>query len=106
MLALAAVLARTLAVFGRFGVDFVVALSAWNLLADQLLDRGHRLGIERGDDGDRSAGAAGAARTADAVDVIVGMMRYVEIEDVADGGNVEAAGGDVRGDQQRDVTLA
>src|SRR5262249_33586846 len=36
MLALA-VLARTLAVFGR-GVNFVVALGARNLLADQLLD--------------------------------------------------------------------
>ena len=33
-------------------------------------------------------------------------MRYVEIEDVADGGNIEAAGGNVGGHQHRDVTLA
>ena len=38
--------------------------------------------------------------------VVVGMMRHVEIEDVADGGNVEAAGGDIGGDQQRDLALA
>ena len=38
--------------------------------------------------------------------VIVGMVRHVEIEDVADGGNVEAAGGDVGGDQQRNLALA
>ena len=50
--------------------------------------------------------AAGAAGAADAVDVIVGMMRHVEIEDVADGGNIEAAGGDVGSDQQRNLALA
>src|SRR5436309_397146 len=104
MLALA-VLARALAVFG-LGVNFVVALGARNLLADQLLDRGHRLGIERGDDGDRSPGAAGAAGAADAVNVVVGMMRHIEIEDVTDHGNIEAAGSDVGGDQHRNLTLA
>ena len=34
------------------------------------------------------------------------MMRHVEIEDVADVGNVEAAGGDVGGHQQRQFALA
>src|SRR5262249_35090188 len=43
---------------------------------------------------------------ADAMDVIVGMVRDVEVEDVADGGNVEAARGDVGGNQQRDFVLA
>ena len=33
-------------------------------------------------------------------------MRHVEIEDVADGGNIEAAGGDVGGHQQRNFALA
>ncbi len=55
--------------------------------------------IERGDDGDRGAGAAGAAGAADAMNVIVGMMRDVEIEDMADGGNIEAASRDVGRDQ-------
>ena len=75
-------------------------------MPDQLFDRGHRFLIERGDDGDRGAGAAGAAGAADAVDVIVGMMGNVEIEDVAHGGNIKAAGGDVGGDQQRNFSLA
>src|SRR5215468_4552942 len=97
MLALA-VLARTIALFG-VSVNFVIALGARNLLADQLLDRGHRFGVERGDDGDRSPRASGAAGAADTVDVVIRMMGNVEIEDVADGGNVEAAGGDVGGDQ-------
>jgi len=34
------------------------------------------------------------------------MMRDVEIEDVAHDRNVEAAGGDIGGHQQRDFTLA
>ena len=33
-------------------------------------------------------------------------MRHVEIEDVADRGDIETAGGDVGGDQQRDLALA
>src|SRR3984893_13031377 len=64
-----------------------------NGLPDQLFDRVHGFLIERSDDRDRGAGAPGAAGTADAMDVVVGMMRHVEIEDVAGGGNVEGAGG-------------
>ncbi len=75
-------------------------------MPDQLFDRDHRFLIERGDNGDRGTGAPGASGAADAVDVVVGMMRHVEIEDVAGGGNVEAAGCDVGGDQQRNFTLA
>jgi hypothetical protein len=62
--------------------------------------------IERGHHRDRGAGASGAAGTADAVNVVVGMMGNVEIEDVADGRDIEAAGRDVGGDQQRDFALA
>ena len=51
----------------------------------------------------RPAGAAGAA---DPVDVILGMMRHVEIEDVADRRDVEAAGRDVAGDQQGGLAVA
>ena len=52
------------------------------------------------------AGTAGAPGAADTVHVVVGMMRNIEIEDVADGGNIETARGDVGGHQQRDFTLA
>src|SRR5690349_14935651 len=81
--ALAAILAlarpaRALALFGCLGVNFEITLGTRNLLADQLLDRGHRLCIERSDDRDRGPAAAGAAGAADAVDVIVGMMWHIE----------------------------
>src|SRR3979490_2120625 len=52
------------------------------------------------------AGASGAAGAADAVDIVIGMMRNVEIEDVAHGRNIEAAGGDVGSDEEGNFTLA
>ena len=82
------------------------AFGVRNGLADQLFDRHDRFLVERGDDGDRRAGPPRTPGAADAVDVIVGMMRDVEIEDVADGGNIEAAGGDVGGHQQRNLAFA
>ena len=78
----------------------VAELDARDFLADQLLDRGDRLAVGRSDQRDRGAGTAGAAGAADAMHIVVGMMRHVEIEDVADGRNVEAAGGDVGRHQQ------
>src|SRR5579872_3145496 len=62
----------------------VALLGERNALSDQFFDRCHRLLVERGDDGNRGAGAAGAPGAADPVDVIVGVMRNVEIEHVAD----------------------
>ena len=79
---------------------------AGNGLTDQLFNRDDGFLVERGNDGDRGAGASGAAGAADAMDIIVGMMGHVEIEDVAEVGNVEAAGGDVGSDQQRNFALA
>ena len=55
---------------------------------------------------DRGTGAAGAAGAADAMHIIVGMHRNVEIIDVAHVGNIEAARCDVGGDQERDLALA
>src|SRR6185436_2174900 len=77
-----------------------------NALADQLLDRGHRLAVGTCDDGDRDAAAAGATGAADAMHVVVGVEWHIEIEDVAHVGDVETAGGDVRGNQEAHVTLA
>ena len=81
------------------------ALGARNPLSDQLFNRRDRFVVERCDDGQRGAGAACTAGAADAVNVVVGMMRDVEIEDVADGGNIEAAGGNIGGDQKRNVAF-
>src|SRR5580704_7565591 len=79
----------------------------WNRLADQFFDRRDGFGVVRsGDDGDGGAVSPGAAGAADAVHVVVGMDRHVEIIDVADVGNIEAARGDVGGDQQRNFVLA
>ena len=75
-------------------------------LADQLLDGLDGLLVRRRHQRDRGAGASGAAGAADAVDVVVGVMGNVEIEDVAHRGNIEAAGGDVGGDEQRQLALA
>src|SRR5262249_3928792 len=66
-------------------------------LPDQLLDRRDASGVGGRDDGDGGAAASRAPAAADAMHVVVGMMRDVEVEDVADGGNVEAARGDVGG---------
>ena len=75
-------------------------------LADQFLDRGQRFGIGGANDGDCGAGLAGAAGAADPVNIVVGVVRHVEIEDVTDVRNIEAAGGDVGGDQQRHGAVA
>src|SRR5262245_29384498 len=64
-------------------------------LPDQRFDRSDGLAVGAGDDRDRGAAAAGATGAADAVHVIVGMIRHVEIEDVADIRDVEAARRDV-----------
>src|SRR5438034_1993734 len=101
-----AMFARLIGLAGRTRVHGIIAFGGGNVLPDQPFDRSDRFVVERGDDRNRGAGASGAAGTADAMHVVVGMMRYVEIEDVADGGNVEAAGGNIGGDQQRDLTLA
>src|SRR5689334_20777639 len=53
-------------VMGGFSRRREVAFGARNVLADQLLDRGHGFLVERGDDGDRGAGTAGASGAADA----------------------------------------
>ena len=69
-------------------------------MTDQLFNRDDGFLIEGGKDRDCGAGASGASGAADGMDVVVGMMGNVEIEDMAGRGNVEAAGGDVGGDQQ------
>src|SRR5665647_521953 len=47
-----------------------------------------------------------SAAPADAMHIVVGMMRHVEIEHMADRRNVKAARGDVGGDQQLGAAVA
>ena len=63
--------------------------------------------VIRGDrDGIGLAQTPGAAGAADAVDVIFGMRGHIEVEDMADGGNIQPARGHVRGHQQMHRTVA
>ena len=71
-----------------------------NALANQLFNRGHRLAVGPRDDGDRDAAAAGAAGATDPVDIVVSMVRHVEIQNMAYIWNVEAAGCNIGSHEQ------
>ena len=68
--------------------------------AQHLLDVLELLDVLGRDEGQRAPFLAGAAGAADAVHVVVGLPGHVEVEDVADVGDVEAAGGHVARRQQ------
>src|SRR6185312_11157331 len=97
----APMLAARLCIFGdggaarqRYGRD--VAL-------DHLDDGIEILAVGRRHQRDRSARTPGSAGATDAVDIVFRMRRHIEVEDVADRRNIEATGGDVTGDQQRNL---
>src|SRR5262245_42833639 len=71
-----------------------------------LLDVLELANIVRRDDRQRAPLLAGPAGTADTVDIVVGLPRNVEIEDVADIGNVEPTGGNVARRQELNAPLA
>ena len=95
-----------LAVAGRGALVVGLDFEGPDRLAGQLLDRRDIFAVDRRGDGDRRAGQSGAAGPADAVDVVLGVGGHVEIEDVADRRDVEAARRDVAGDEQRQPVLA
>ena len=69
----------------------------WNCLANQPLDGADGLAVDRRDDSDRSAAPARPAGAADTMNVIIRVMRHIEIEDVAHLRDIEAARRNVRG---------
>src|SRR5262245_16998684 len=69
-------------------------------LAGESLNRADRLAINGRDDRYRGAAAAGATSSANSMHIVIGMMRYVEIQNVTDFGNIQTARGDVRCNQQ------
>lgn len=93
---------RTLAV-GRPGSVHRPAfarLGGWGLhpgdaLAGEALNRADRLAVNGRDDRYRGAAAAGATSSANSVHVVVRMMWYIEIQNVADFWNIKTARGDV-----------
>src|SRR3990172_4806256 len=68
---------------------------------DQALDRGKRFRVFGRDERDRLSGEAGAPGAADAVHVVLGRTRNVEVDDLGQALDVEAARGDVGGDEHR-----
>ncbi len=58
------------------------------------------------DEGDRDTGASGATGTADAVDVGLLVLGALIVDDVGDVVDVDAAGGDVRRDEDVDLAAA
>ena len=78
----------------------------WDRLPDQLLDRpqiGHLIGA---DQRDRGAGRAGARGAADAVHIGLGLVGQIEVDDVADAVDVDAARRDVGRHQGADLAGA
>src|SRR5699024_10878376 len=62
--------------------------------------------LVRADEGHCLPGASGAAGAADAVDVGLRFLRHIEVDDQADALHVEAAGGDVGGDEHLQRAVA
>ena len=73
---------------------------------ERLVDHLPAVQVRPVDEGDRDAGGAGAAGAADPVDVGLVVLGAGVVDDVRDAGDVDAAGGDVGGDQDADLVLA
>ncbi len=83
--------------FHHLGLELLaaVALDVKDLAAVAELGKGHGQAV-----------AAGAAGAADAVRVVLGLHRQTEIEDMGDGGHVDAACGHVGGHQDLHLAIA
>ena len=71
--------------------------------AGQALDVAQEVALLRVAERDGDAGGAGACRAADAVDIALRHVRQLELHDVRDLVDVDAARGDVGGDQGADL---
>ena len=97
------VVVRAFALAGRDGRS---PPATGDLLADQPLDAAQeRQLVGRAPARSRCRPCPGARRAADAVDVGLGDVGQVEIDDVADAVDVDAAGGDVGRDQRADLAV-
>src|SRR5437868_9903933 len=72
-------------------------------LARSPLDVAQIAALIRAAESDGDAVGAGARGAPDAVDILLGHVGQVEVDDMADAGNVDPAGGDVGCDQHRHV---
>src|SRR5689334_24930191 len=83
-----------------FRCGFGRPVHPWNCLANQPFDGSDGLVVDRSYNGDCCTTSSRAARATDTVDIIVGVVRHIEVEDVTHLGDIQAAGGDVRSDKQ------
>ena len=74
-------------------------------LLQEPLDLGQVLHLDRVDERDRLAGRARAAGAADAVDVVLGNVRQLVVDDERQVVDVEAARGDVGGDEHLELRV-
>ena len=72
----------------------------------QLLDIAQVEPLVRRAKGDRFALGTGPSRSPDAVNILLGNIGQVEVEDMADAGNVDPARGNVGGDEDRRLSRA
>ncbi len=93
--------------FGGVGGAFGNALQLHlrDFAADQLRDLGQELTIFARGQRECAAFIAGTASTADAMDVGVGVVGHVEIEDVGQAADVDTARGDIGADQQAEFVV-
>ena len=75
------------------------------VLADDAFEAAKFAEVFAGDEGDGGAGRERAASTTDAVDVVFELVREVEVEDVGDAVDVDAARGDVGRDKHANLTI-
>jgi len=90
----------------RGGVVKVIEPAPRKALAELALDAGELLTLLRRNQYESIARVAGAPGSADAVDVLVRGGGYVEVHDVCDMADIEAAGRDVRCYQHGEGTVA
>ncbi len=77
-----------------------------NLFVDVRFDGGQLLALLWSDEGDGHAIGAHAAGAADAVHVVLRIVRQVVVDDVRDVGHVDAPAHHIRGDQVGDLAFA
>ena len=77
-----------------------------DLIADVLVDRVEGVDIVVAGQGEGLALGADPGGAADAVDVVLGVLRQIEVDDVGDAVDVKTAARDIGGDEDRQLAVA
>ena len=101
----APVLVRTARRPDDLGQQLLADRLVGHLAADEFLDIGQADGVLLAGEADGIALGARTRGAADAVHIVGGVLRQVEVEDMADIGEVQASRGDVGGDQHGELAI-